>query len=166
MTRSERISRGLVVSHARRGSLRAYRHGLYSHVVIADDVQAVVDLLFAAGDKWLDPRRDLPIVMVVAETLVRWSRAAAKLDSARPTADALKLYNATSQRAMVGLGMIGFSPQSAASLGLTRLEGWERARRMSEQTLGKYRPNDPPPSQADPGGPLTDRADAAEAVAS
>jgi hypothetical protein len=121
----------------RAGNTNALRHGVYAEAAVRPDVLDQASLLFARAP-WLDRVRDGVLVEAAARLVVRLRRLDTILE-AEPTETLASLACRLEGQLLKHLDALGLTPTAAARLGLAGLDAREKASRLVEAELAKYR---------------------------
>jgi hypothetical protein len=121
----------------RAGNTNALRHGVYAEAAVRADVLDEASLLFARAP-WLDRVRDGVLVEATARLVVRLRRLDAILET-EPTQTLASLTYRLEAQLLRNLDALGLTPTAAARLGLTTLQAREKAARLVDAELSKYR---------------------------
>lgn len=131
------------LASARLGNVNAAKSLAYSRLAIAGDVADRVDYYLAVAP-YLDPLVDGAALAATARLGVQASLAHAAIETLRRDDKAVpdELQRRAAyllQAELRGLAACSLTPATRASLGITRLEGQERAARAAERGLDKFR---------------------------
>jgi hypothetical protein len=135
--RHRAIRRANIARAVRLGNSNALRHGVYSDVNVREDVLDEVAILYARGP-WLDPTRDGVLVEATARLIVRLRKLDAAID-AEPSQTLTTLSARLEGQLTRNLAELGLTPRAAAALGLAHMDAQARARKLTEDTLARYR---------------------------
>jgi len=127
----------MTVRAVRAGNSNALRHGVYAEAAVRADVLDEASLLFARAP-WLDRVRDGVLVEATARLVVRLRRLDAILET-EPTQTLASLAYRLEAQLLRNLDALGLTPTAAARLGLANLDARERASRLVDAELAKYR---------------------------
>jgi hypothetical protein len=122
----------------RAGNTNALRHGIAVETDVRADVLDEATLIFARAP-WLDPVRDGILVEATARLVVRLRRLDGALEDADVAPSVAGFFSRLEAQLLRNLDALGLTPAAATRLGIARLDAREKAQRLVETELSKYR---------------------------
>jgi hypothetical protein len=122
----------------RAGNTSILRHGVAVETAVRADVLDEAALLFARAP-WLDPVRDGILVEATARLVVRLRHLDELLEDEDPDPGLASFYGRLEAQLLRDLDALGLTPAAASRLGIARLDAREKAQRLVETELSKYR---------------------------